>query len=160
MSLYLTAPFQPKPTLFEGGGPYLLTTQKWIDWFVYMQDDDVGTVRGWKGPPGNQGNLMFKPILNSKYFLISTGHWPDRYFCLKDINTANVVGTHGDPGSRGHWCITTRGDGSFTLSTEQWPTWHIYMQDNPDGSVVGQDGDPGEQGYFKLSCNLNVLTTE
>ena len=105
-----------------------MTTQKWPDWFVYMQEKNEGNVRGWKGPSGNQGefDLRFTPI-KEDFYLISTARWRNRYFYLKDIKDARVRGSEGDPGSQGHWRIIPRDDGSFMLSTEQWPSWFIYM---------------------------------
>ena len=38
----------------DNGGYYLLSTAKWPDWYLYLQntDKDDGNARGWKNDPG------------------------------------------------------------------------------------------------------------
>ena len=37
---------------------FLFHPEKWPNWYMYMQSDDTGNVRGWKGDPGPQGHFM------------------------------------------------------------------------------------------------------
>ncbi len=54
---------------FSGGGPFRISTLKWPEWFVYMQDNKEGNVRGWKTTPGNQGEFLFEQIDNNLFFI-------------------------------------------------------------------------------------------
>lgn len=130
-----------------------LATLRWRHWFVYMQNNSTGNVRGYGGIPGDQGELIFTPNENGTY-LISTKKWPNWYFYMQDIKDGNIRGWQGDPGPQGHWRVKPRGDGSILLCTEKWDNWYMYMQDNAEGNMRAWQGDPGPQGYFVLSCDL------
>ncbi len=140
---------------FSGGGPFRITTLKWPEWFVYMQDNKEGNVRGWQTTPGNQGEFLFERI-DSNFFLISTMRWKNWYLYMQDNSEGNVRGWEKDPGLQGHWQLTPRDDGSFLLSTEKWPHWYIYMQDIASGNIKSCNGDPGPQGHFMFSCDLKL----
>ena len=143
---------QARPETFTGTPKgdiiFTLTTEKWPDWYVYMQDNGVGNVRGWGSHPGDSGIFIAKNIGYSK-FLISTRKWPKWYLYMQDNSDGNVRGWKGDPGPQGHWHIEYTGDGTFTLTTDKWRGWFMYMQDNGNGNVRGWNGDPGPQGHFK-----------
>ena len=137
------------------GGVFRMTTMKWPNWFVYMQSNEDGNVRGWESLPGYQGEFIFTPYKDNLYF-ISTKSWPQWYLYMQDNAEGNVRGWQGDPGPQGHWRIAPRYDGSFMLSTAKWKHWHMYMQDNKTGNVRGYGGDPGPQGHFVLSCDVRL----
>ena len=132
------------------GCTFYLTPLEWPLYYVYEQDNGVGNVRGWSGPPGPQGQFTFKRIWKKDCYLISAKQWPNWYIYMQDNGEGNVRAYEGDPGPQGHWYVTTRKDGYKQLSTVQWPNWYMYMQDNSDGNVRGWNGDPGPQGHFHL----------
>ena len=69
-----------KYSLPFNGGVFRMSTVEWPNWYVYMQSNGEGNVRGWEGLPGYQGELIFTPdTSNSELFLISTKTWPDWY---------------------------------------------------------------------------------
>ena len=37
---------------------YDLATVKWPNWFIYMEDNKEGNIRGWNGDPGSQGYFI------------------------------------------------------------------------------------------------------
>lgn len=39
---------------------YLLSTEKWPNWFMYMENNASGNVRGWNGDPGVQGHFIYE----------------------------------------------------------------------------------------------------
>lgn len=139
------------------GGVFRLSTVKWPNWYVYMQSNAQGNVRGWDGLPGYQGELILTPLSpNSELFLISTKTWPNWYLYMQDNAEGNVRGWQGDPGPQGHWLISVRHDGSFLLSTAKWEKWYMYMQDDTTGNVRGYGGNPGPQGHFVFSCDVRL----
>ena len=147
-----------RETLFTGTPNddiiFTLTTEKWPDWYVYMQDNGVGNVRGWEGHPGDQGIFIAKNIGYSK-FLISTRKWPNWYLYMQNDSKGNIRGWKGDPGPQGHWHIEYNGDGTFTLlTTDKWKDWFMYMQSDSVGNVRGWKGDPGPQGHFKVEVEV------
>ena len=140
---------------FEGG-VFRMSTVKWPNWYVYMESNREGNVRGWGSLPGYQGEFIFTSLGESNLYLISPKSWPTWYLYMENNSTGNVRGKEGDPGEQGHWRIKPRHDGSFMLSTTKWEHWHIYMQDNAVGNVRGYGGDPGPQGHFVLSCDVRL----
>ena len=142
-------------------GAVRISTQKWMDWYVYMQDNSEGNVRGWKGDPGQQGHFVFTKVAQPSpdgtvRYLVSPKEWPNWYMYMQNNGDGNVRGWPGDPGEQGHWIITRKGTvivggreiPTYVLHTERWPGWYMYMQDNAAGNVGGWNGDPGIQGYF------------
>ncbi len=145
---------------FTGGGPFQLSSSRWPEWFVYMQDTVGGNVRGCKGIPGTQGDLIFTPVKgNEDYYLISTVCWKDWYFYMENNSDGNVGGCKDDPGAKGYWKITPNSDGSFLLSPKEYPTWNMYMQNTATGNIRGYNGNPGSQAHFKFSCNVLMKTS-
>jgi len=138
------------------GSYQLMSTQKWMNWFVYMQSNSEGNVRGWKGDPGNQGHWNITQIGSTNKYLLSPKEWPNRYLYMQDNSKGNVRGWQGDPGPQGHWMITQKGTvivggqslPTYVFNPERWRNWYMYMQDNSKGNVRGWKGDPGIQGYF------------
>ena len=39
---------------------YVLSTEQWPNWFIYMKDSGEGNIRGWEGDPGIQGYFIFQ----------------------------------------------------------------------------------------------------
>ena len=39
---------------------YVLATVKWPNWFIYMEDNKEGNIRGWNGDPGSQGHFIIE----------------------------------------------------------------------------------------------------
>ena len=75
------------------GSVFRLFTVKWPNWYVYMQSNAQGNVRGWDGLPGYQGELILTPLSpNSELFLISTKTWPNWYLYMQDNAEGNVRG--------------------------------------------------------------------
>ena len=139
------------------GGVFRLSTVKWPNWYLYMESNKEGNVRGCSGlPPGNQGEFIFTPLGENNLYLITSKNWPTWHLYMEDDSTGNVRGREGDPGKQGHWRVKPRYDGSFMLSTAKWDHWHMYMQDNGTGNVRGYGGDPGSQAYFILSCAVRL----
>ena len=134
----------------------LLSTQKWMNWNVYMQSNNEGNVRGWKEDPGQQGHWKITQIGSTNKYLLSPKEWPDWYMYMQNNVEGNVRGWKGDPGPQGHWMITQKGTvivngqsiPTYVLCTEKWPSCYMYMQNNATGNVRGYEGDPGIQGYF------------
>ena len=133
-----------------------ISTQKWMDWYVYMQNDIVGNVRGCIGDPGPQGHWKITQIGDTGKCLLSTKQWPNWYMYMQDNNVGNVRGWNGDPGPQGHWIMEQKGTvivngqniPTYVFYNEKWPNWYVYMQDKATGNVRGWNGDPGIQGYF------------
>ena len=136
-----------------------MTTKKWPNWYVYMQDyDSLFNVQGKKGHPGEQGEFKFTSAQRSGYYLISSKHWPNRYLYMHNDRHKSVQGWEGDPGPQGHWLITPRRDGSILLSTEKWSDHYMYMQNWFGGDILGTK-EPNEQAYFILSCDVQLKRT-
>ena len=140
------------------GSYQLMSTQKWMDWYVYMEFNSEGSVRGWKGDPSRQRHWNITQIGSTNKYLLSPRRWPNWYMYMQDNSrhNGNVRGWQGDPGPQGHWMITQKGTVSvgnqslptYVFNTERWPKRYIYMQNATAGFVRGWDGDPGIQGYF------------
>jgi len=64
-------------------GFWLLSTAKWNNWYMYMQDTTKGNARGWKGDPGPQGWFKFKKQADGSY-VISTAQWPNCYLYMQN----------------------------------------------------------------------------
>ena len=143
---------------FINGGAFRLTTKKWPDWYVCMQDNTSLDVKGKKGHPGMQGEFKFTRH-SSGYYLISPVQWPTLYlYIMQNEPSGNVKGWEGDPGPQGHWLITPRQDGSILLSTEKWYSWYMYMQNWVNGDVLGTK-EPNEQAHFILSCDIQLKSS-
>ena len=140
---------------------WLMSTQKWPDWYAYMQNNAEGNVAGRNGDPGEQGHWIFTKVTqpspgNVDRYLISPKQWPNWYMYMQDNPEDNVRGWPSDPGEQGYWIITEKGTviignksiTTYVLRTERWPDRYMYMQDNAAGNVRGWKGDPGIQGYF------------
>ena len=137
------------------GGTFRMTTVKWPNWYVKMNDDfSRGDVQGKEGYPGDQGEFKFTRIGFSEFYLISPKRWPEWYIYMEKKN-GNVSGQKGDPGPKGHWRITPRSDGTVLLSTQEWYDSYMYMQNWPSGDVQGTE-EPDEQAYFFLSCDIRL----
>jgi len=55
-----------KGTVIVGGQSlptYVFNPERWRNWYMYMQDNSKGNVRGWKGDPGIQGYFIIKQAL-------------------------------------------------------------------------------------------------
>ena len=66
-----------KPATVSPVGTFLMAPAQWPNWFVYMQNNDEGNVRGSVGLPDQQGELIFKPHpQHEDLWLISTQMWP------------------------------------------------------------------------------------
>ena len=142
------------------GGVFRMSTVKWPNWYVYMESNKEGNVRGRGDLPGYEGEFIFTPH-GDNFYLISPKSWPTWYLYMEDDSTGNVRGKEGqDPGEQGYWRVKPRHDGSFMLSTAKWDHWHMYMQDNSPGNVRGYGGDPGPKGHFVLSCDIRLSREE
>ena len=136
-----------------------MSTQKWMDCYVYMQDNGSGNDRGWEEDPGPQGYWKITQIESTDKYLLSPMKWPNWYMYMQDNSDGNIRGWKGDPGPQGHWMITQKGTvivngqsvPTYVFSTCKWPDWYMYMQDNYAGNVRGCKGDPGIQGYFIMN---------
>lgn len=134
----------------------LMSTQKWTDWFLFMENNAWGNVRGWEGDPGPQGHWKFTKIGSTDKYLVSPKEWPNWYMYMDKGAIGNVRGCKGDPGAQGHWRITKKGTviiggkevPTYVFTTEQWSDWYMYMDKDFTGNVRGWEGDPGIQGYF------------
>lgn len=158
-----------KKQIWDDPRGYLAWTLTWGSgdngWFMYMQDNGDGNVRGWQGDPGDQGHLLFTRRYDETTYLLSTKKWPNWYLYMQDVGDGNVRGWDGDPGPQGHFLIKGHPfKNCYLISTEQWPGWYMYMQDVDDGNIRGWEGDPGDQGcwdmvpsYTRLALNTSVL---
>ena len=134
----------------------LLSPEKWPNWFLYMQSNAEGNVRGWNGDPGPQGHWKITQIGSTDTYLLSPKQWPNWYMYMQSNAEGNVRGWNGDPGPQGHWKITQKGSvtigcetiPTYVLTPVTWPNWYIYMQSNAEGNIRGWNGDPGISGYF------------
>ena len=138
---------------FVNGGVFRMTTVKWPDWYVKMNDDEKGDLQGKQGYPGQQGEFKFTRI-GYHYYFISPRRWPDWYVYMEEKN-GNVRGCKGRPGSEGHWRVVPRSDGTVLLSTERWRGCYMCMKNKPSGDVQGTE-EPDEQAYFILSCDVQL----
>lgn len=134
--------------LKEYGGGFTMTVSAWPEWYVYMKYDKEGTVKGWRGHPGDQGAFIATPNGDGT-FLLSTKKWPNWYLCMQDNKEGNVRGCEGDPGPQGHWYFTVKDitEHKVMLSAAK-PGWFIFMQGVGDNHVKSWKGDPGPQGHF------------
>ena len=109
------------------GGTFYIRPLKWSDsgWYVYVEDNDTGDVRGHDGPPGPRGQFIFKQVGNKDFYLISTQQRPDWYIYMQVYSDGNIRAYKGDPGPQGHWYVTTTKDGYKQLSTVEWPNWYM-----------------------------------
>ena len=41
---------------------YTFSPEKWPKWFMYMEDNKEGNIRGWNGDPGSQGYFIMKYV--------------------------------------------------------------------------------------------------
>jgi len=158
-----------KKQIWDDPRGYLAWTLTWGSgdngWFMYMQNQGDGNVRGWKGDPGAQGHLLFTRRDDRTSFLLSTKKWPNWYLYMEDVVDGNVRGWDGDPGPQGHFLIKGhRFKNCYLISTKQWPGWYMYMQDISSGNIRGWKGDPGDQGcwdmvpaFTSLALNTSVL---
>lgn len=139
--------FQPKTNL-----TYRMTTAKWRNCYMYMQDNGDGNVRGWnKEDPGPQGHFKF--IRRAKdLWLIHPVKWPTWYVYMQDNKDGNVRGWEGDPGPQGHWRIEAHmfEKDVFRLMPSSWPNDVMYMQNNSDGNVRSWKSDAGPQGWWYI----------
>ena len=71
---------------------FLISTVKWSDWFMYIQDNDKGNVRGWKGDPGGQGYWKLKcvPPSSPGHYVFCSVKWPDWFIYIHDNEEGNV----------------------------------------------------------------------
>ena len=137
-------------------------TKKWPDWYVYMENNKIGNVRGQNGDPGAKGHwkISVAPGSTPENLLLrfSPKQWPNWFMCMDTDSTGNIIGSNGDPGPRGYWKLTDKektkvGDVDFevfALSPKQWPDWYAYMVNDSQANLRGWNGDPGEQGYFMM----------
>jgi len=147
----------PRSVSFDPTKFYSLTTEKWSEWYEYMQDNKEGNVRGWDVNPGSQGH--WKIIENPKQpgtYLLSSKKWPTCYMYMQDMHDGNVRGyDKEDPGPQGWWIIKKNPlrDDTYLFSTAKWPNHYKYMQDVGSGNVRGHEDDPGPQGWYNI-CSL------
>ena len=138
------------------GSYQLMSTQKWMNWYVYMKNNDERNVHGWKGDPGPQGHWNITQIGSSNKYLLSPRRWPNWYMYMQKGANSGIYGWQGDPGPQGHWMITQKGTvivgnqslPTYVFTTEQRSNRYMYMQNFSQGNLCGWDGDPGVQGYF------------
>ena len=139
------------------GGTFTMSTVRWPNRYVYMQNAYGGNVRGYDGHPGDQGVFKVKPHKGDT-FLISPCEWPNWNIYMKRDLVGNVTGYRGDPGRQGHWRFTIIdiNERVFLVSTAKWPGWYMYMKDNSlSMNVRGWREDPGSQGHFIMTCASN-----
>jgi hypothetical protein len=43
----------------EGEPVFSMNTMQWPNWFMYVQNNSEGNVRGWKGDAGHPGHFIF-----------------------------------------------------------------------------------------------------
>ena len=41
---------------------YAFSPEKWPNWFIYMENNKEGSIRGWNGNPGSQGHFIMKHV--------------------------------------------------------------------------------------------------
>ena len=52
----------------EAVATYVFTTEKWPNWYIYMEDNKEGSIRGWNGDPGSQRYFIMKHVDPSKSY--------------------------------------------------------------------------------------------
>ena len=78
---------------------YLIRQKQWPNWYIYMENNPTGNVRGQYGKPGQQGEwqIDIAPPIDIDGELVSTfdirpRQWPGWRMVMKDDSTANVEG--------------------------------------------------------------------
>lgn len=136
---------------FDSPKGYQMTTNKWHDWFMYMQDKGDGNVRGWQGDPGDQGHWRFTKVGNNIFKLRSV-KWDDWYMYAQDNKDGNVRAWQGEPGDQGHFEVTQHPTKMcYLLRPVKWSDWFVYMQDDKDGNVRLKEGIPGDEGCWIIT---------
>ncbi len=92
-------------TPIDEGNYFLISTARWKDWYLYMQDNGEGNVRGYQNDPGPQGHWKITPKFDGS-FLLSTKTWPSWYMYMQDVATGNIVGCNGDIGTQAHFKLS------------------------------------------------------
>ena len=95
----------------KGGGKFLISPKRWPNWYVYMQNNFGGNVRGLNKDPGPQGHwyVTIKDI-RVRTFLLSTTKWPKWYMYMKNNFIGDIRGCRGDPGPQGHFKLLSSVD--------------------------------------------------
>jgi hypothetical protein len=77
----------------QNGKYFLIDTQKWPDWYLYMKNDDEGRIMSWKHDcspdeiDDPQSLWMITPTKkNNQYvFMLSTKKWPKHFIYFHDL---------------------------------------------------------------------------
>lgn len=90
--------------LKDMGDHYMISTQRWPHWYVYMQNNDPGNVRTWDGDPGPQGHWIIKEnTLEPGTYRLSTKEWQSHHLYMQNKDDGNCRGWKHDPGEQGWW---------------------------------------------------------
>lgn len=136
---------------FLGGRAHHFRTQKWPNWYAYMNNDAYGSMTG-STVLNDQGYFFFDTISSvDNTFYLRSVKWPKWYVYMKNDGEGKLYGWKGNPGSSGKWKIIRFSDGYYMLSPEKWLDWFVYMKKDSYGTVRGWKGDPGEQGHWTIT---------
>ena len=82
---------EPIPT---SGGKFLISTNRWKDFYIYMQNGPGGDIHAWKGDPELQGHwiITIKDLVKHRVVL-SPAKWPNWYMCITSLFSEDVKGT-------------------------------------------------------------------
>ena len=88
---------------------YLLSPQRWPNWYLYMQGH---TVSGWRGDPGPQGHWMITQKgtvsvgdQSLPTYVFTTEQYPNRYMYMQNFFQGKLCGWDGDPGVQGYFIM-------------------------------------------------------
>lgn len=86
---------------------YIMATERWKDWFIYMQSNETGNIRGWKSDPSDQGYFTFEKsdfsFKDIPAYKIKSYKWPNYYIYMEE--GGNVRGCKENPGIKGYFII-------------------------------------------------------
>ena len=86
------------------GGTFLIQTKASPTWYLYMEDNFGGDIKGSRQCPGPEGHWCIEcSDIRNRTFLLSTAKWPQWYMYMKKGSSAKVRGEKGDPGQKGHF---------------------------------------------------------
>ena len=132
-------------------GKHYLKPQKWMNYYMYMKNDAMGTMAGTKSY-STQSLFYFDPIsLEDNLFYLRSYEWPSWYVYMKSDVEGYCRGWYGEPGPQGEWKVIRFNDGRYMLSPRKWPKYFIYMKSDSRGYIRGWNGDPGIQGHWIIN---------
>ena len=100
----------PLPKKDDKGLFYHITNKKWPNYFVYMQDNSAGNIKGWKGNPGIQGEWKlsvhnFSEKSQNFTFTLAPKKWLDHNIYIQNKKKGLLYGWKGDIGDEGHFVL-------------------------------------------------------